>query len=105
MENKLGDRFNEGKRKWSLVPFKALEPMVNVLEYGAIKYAPYNWIKGLPYTEIVESLLRHTYAFLEGEDIDPESGLSHIGHMQCNTLFLSWMIQNRPDLDNRYKKE
>jgi len=104
MDNK-GDRFNEGKPKWSLVPQSALIPMVRVLEFGAEKYAAHNWMKGLSVVEICESLKRHLDAFMEGEDNDPESLLSHIGHMQCNTLFLSWMMQNRPDMDDRFKYE
>lgn len=32
-------RYNTNKRKWSLVHFKSLEPMVEVLEYGAHKYS------------------------------------------------------------------
>ena len=101
MSEKLGDRFNEGKPKWSLVPQSALIPMVRVLEFGANKYEPFNWTKGLSITEICESLKRHLDAFMEGEDNDPESGLSHIGHIQCNALFLSWMMENRKDLDDR----
>ena len=101
MSEKLGDRFNEGKPRWSLVPQSALIPMVRVLEFGATKYEPFNWTKGLSITEICESLKRHLDAFMEGEDNDPESKLSHIGHIQCNALFLSWMHENRPDLDDR----
>ena len=97
----LGDRFNEGKPRWSLVPQSALIPMVKVLEFGARKYGDYNWSKGLSIRETCESLKRHLDAFMEGEDNDPESGISHIGHIQCNALFLSWMMKNRPDLDDR----
>lgn len=43
--NEKADRFNEGKPKWSLIPFSALEPMVRVLEFGANKYSPNNWKK------------------------------------------------------------
>ena len=98
-----GARFNAGKPKWSLVPQSALVPMVRVLEYGAKKYAPHNWQRGLPINEICESLKRHLDSFMEGEDNDLESTLSHIGHIQCNALFLSWMLKNRPDLDDRVK--
>lgn len=98
----LGSRFNAGKPKWSLVPQSALIPMVEVLEFGAKKYSPYNWQKGLPITEICESLKRHLDAFMEGEDNDQDSGLSHIGHIQCNALFLSWMFKNKPELDDRH---
>ena len=61
----------------------------------------HNWMKGLSVTEICESLKRHLDAFMEGENTDKESLLSHIGHIQCNALFLSWMMENRPDLDDR----
>ena len=97
-----GERKNSGKPKWSLVPQSALLPMVEVLEFGAKKYEPFNWQKGLSVTEICESLKRHLDAFMEGEDNDPESGLSHIGHLQCNALFLSWMLEHRPDMDDRF---
>lgn len=125
-------RFNTGKRRWGLVPFKALEPMVEVLEYGAHKYSFFkkpdgtevtgaevtqeeakelelvrsgadNWRGGLSWTECTESLLRHTYAFLQGEDNDPESKLTHVGHMACNTLFLSYLFLFRKDLDDRHR--
>lgn len=103
--SKLGDRFNEGKPQWSLVPQSALVPMVRVLEYGKNKYSAWNWAKGLKISEICESLKRHLDAFMEGEDKDSESGLSHIGHLQCNALFLSWMMENKPELDDRYFKK
>lgn len=103
-ENKeKGLRYNEGKPKWSLVPQSALIGMVRVLEYGSRKYAPYNWMKGVSVTETCESLKRHLDAFMEGQDNDPESGLSHVYHMQCNALFLSWMLENKPEFDDRYK--
>jgi len=97
-----GTRHNQGKAKWGLVPQSALLPMVEVLEFGAQKYAAHNWMKGLSIVEICESMKRHLDAFMEKQDNDPESGLSHIGHIQCNALFLSWMMENRPDLDDRF---
>ena len=131
-----GLRFNKGKLKWSLVSWKALEPMVRVLMYGAHKYTTFikddgstpnpvkitgeqispeeakdlevvssganNWKGGLKYTEVCESLQRHLNAFLEGEDNDNESGISHVGHILCNAMFLSYMTQLRTDLDDRF---
>ena len=109
MSDEKGQRFNPNKAKWSLVPQSALIPMVQVLEFslefGAMKYDSHNWMKGLSITEICESLKRHLDAFMEGEDADKESTLSHIGHIQCNALFLSWMMEHRPDLDDRYKHD
>lgn len=99
--NNLANKYNEGKLKWNLISWKALEPMVKVLMFGANKYAPNNWKKGLKYSVISESLQRHLYAFMEGEDSDPESKLSHLGHILCNAMFLSWMFTFRKDLDDR----
>ena len=85
------ERFNDDKLKWSLVHFPSFEGMVKVLEFGAKKYSPHNWKKGLKKEEVIESLLRHTFAILNGELNDPESGLPHSGHIQCNTMFLTYI--------------
>jgi hypothetical protein len=88
-------RYNAGKPQWNLVDFKALEPMVQVLMYGAKKYTKdgvsgaHNWKKGLPVTATIDSLMRHLTAYLGGEELDPESGLPHIGHIMCNIMFIS----------------
>jgi hypothetical protein len=86
--SKQADRFNEDKPKFSLIDLKSLELMAEVLEYGAIKYSRDNWKMGLPLSEILDSMMRHIAAIQDGEMIDSESGLSHIGHIQCNALFL-----------------
>ena len=103
--DKLALRYNNGKRRWALVDFESIEPMVEVLEYGCKKYEAFNWMKGHPTTDLCESLLRHVYAYLRGEDNDPESGISHIGHIQCNAMFLAYVMKNKPELDNRFKRE
>lgn len=85
-------RFNEGKPKWSLVHFKSLIPMIRVLEFGTKKYAPKNWQKPMDTTEILESMQRHLAALMDGEEIDSESGISHMGHIQCNAMFYNYHI-------------
>jgi hypothetical protein len=84
------ERYNKGKLRWSLVDFKALEPLVKVLQFGANKYDDYNWHKGLPYREVCESMMRHLLAFMQGEDFDPESRQSHLGHIMANAMFLQF---------------
>ena len=94
-------RYNKGKKQWALVDFKSLEPMVEVLEFGAQKYAKWNWAKGMPVTQVSESLLRHMFAFLSGEDKDPESGIDHLGHVMCNAMFLSYIMREKSHYDDR----
>lgn len=93
MPESKGLRYNKGKRKWSLLSFKALEPMIDVLEFGATKYEPFNWQKGLDKTEILESLQRHVAKLFDGEEIDQESKIHHIGHILCNAMFYSYFMQ------------
>ena len=97
-----GLRYNTGKLRWSLVSRKALAPMVRVLMFGAEKYDDHNWKKGLKYTEVCESLQRHLNAFIDGEDNDPESKLTHVGHIMCNAMFLSYMFLFKKDCDDRF---
>lgn len=97
-----GDRFNTGKPKWGLVSFAALKPMVDVLEFGANKYSSWNWTKGLSYTEVCESMLRHIHSFMSGEDNDKESKLSHTAHILCNAMFLSYMFLFKTNMDDRH---
>lgn len=90
-------KHDDGKPDWSLVPFEALEGMAEVLKFGSKKYASWNWTQGggFEYLRVMRSCLRHLFAFMRGEDLDPESGLSHIHHAQCNLLFLAYYIRNK----------
>ena len=47
-EHITADRFNEGKIAWELMDFKSLEPLIEVLMFGATKYSKDNWKKGQP---------------------------------------------------------
>lgn len=73
---------------------------VDVLEYGAKKYAAWNWAKGQNWSIPIDCALRHLSAYFGGEATDPESGLPHMGHVYCNVLFLSWFLQHYPEGDD-----
>lgn len=49
-----------------------------------------NWKKGLDKSAILESMMRHLVALMDGQEIDPESNEHHIGHIMCNALFYSY---------------
>ena len=83
-------RYNEGKPKWHLVHYNSIIPMIKVLEFGALKYAPENWKKPMDLKEILNSMQRHLAALMDGEDIDSESGISHMGHIQANAMFYNY---------------
>ena len=82
---------------------KNLEPLVEVLMFGATKYSKDNWKKGQAITELLGSLFRHIIAFQNGEDLDEESGKSHIGHAMCNLMFIQYVLDNHKHFDDRKK--
>jgi len=89
MSEELGaKRYDVGKSMMSLLPFEALREVGNVLTYGAKKYAAHNWRKGMKWSRVQDSLLRHYERFAAGEDFDPETGLYHTAQLACNALFL-----------------
>lgn len=74
---------------YDLVPFQEIaEAYSRVAEHGAQKYAPWNWSKGLSRVQLIGSLLRHTFAYLRGQEIDQDSGLNHTDHILWNAVAL-----------------
>ena len=83
--------------RWNLELFREA---VDVLTYGKGKYAPWNWAKGMPWSVPFACAIRHLIAISKGEDIDPESGCSHWGHVQANILMLLLFSERYPELND-----
>ena len=84
-----GVKYDNGKPQWSLLPFRALTQVVEVLTYGAKKYAPDNW-KKVPDARrrYIDAGFRHFTAYASGETNDPETGKHHLAHAICCMLYL-----------------
>lgn len=93
---------NRSKARMDLIPYLPLYGAAEVLGYGAAKYKPNNWRLGLSWSQTFASLQRHLWAFNEGKDIDPESGLPHIDHAMCQLLFLSHYYHAGEGIDDRF---
>lgn len=89
-----------GKLQWSLMPFEELKDVVKVLMRGAEKYSPDNWKKCDDVTRYKDALMRHVVAYVSGDKIDSEFGLSHLAHAVCNCLFLMWFDNHAEDKRN-----
>lgn len=102
----VAQKFDGEKVRLDLLDPLALEGLAAVLTFGAKKYAAHNWRQGISTTRLLAALLRHTFAIMRGEDIDPESGLPHIDHVGCCWMFLSHGLKNPrlSSLDDRYKE-
>lgn len=84
-----GVKYDNGKPQWSLMQWKALSKVVDVLTYGAKKYSPDNW-KKVPNARqrYIDAGFRHFAAYAGGEKNDSETGMSHLAHAMCCMLFL-----------------
>lgn len=84
-----GVKYDNDKPQWSLVPFKAMREVVDVLTYGAKKYAPDNW-KKVPDAKrrYIDAAFRHLTSYASGEKLDNETGKSHLAHAMCCLLYL-----------------
>ncbi len=83
-----GVKYDAGKVPLDLLPMDALVEVGEILKFGAEKYAPYNWARGMLYSRLIAACMRHVFSFNKGEDNDPETGRSHIAHALCCLLFL-----------------
>lgn len=88
-----------------LIPGPAEVQCALALTDGAVKYGPYNWreqgkpVQARVYTSAAR---RHLKKWFDGEDVDPESGASHLGHvMACCAILIDaqacgQLADNRP---------
>ena len=84
-----GLKYDEGKLLMTLVQPSFVRGVAEVLTFGAKKYKPNSWQTVEDAKRRYEdALYRHWLAYLEGEQVDSESGLEHLKHLACNAMFL-----------------
>jgi hypothetical protein len=98
-----GIKHDSGKPGMNLLSREALEQIALVMDFGKDKYAAHNWRKGFAWSRPLSAALRHIMAFNDGEDKDPESGLSHLAHAACCIMFLLEFEKTHKELDDRWK--
>jgi len=83
------DMIGTRKAPLSTVPMGVVVEMgVGMLE-GAAKYGRHNYrCAGVRASVYYDALMRHMIAWWEGEDIDPDSGLSHVTKALCTLAVL-----------------
>ena len=87
----LGRKYDSNKPRYSLLPENIVHNVIQVLEYGAVKYEPGNW-KHVPdaRTRYYDAAMRHIDDWWNGSEVDEESSLPHLAHAICCLLFLLW---------------
>ncbi|MFG1395880.1 dATP/dGTP diphosphohydrolase domain-containing protein [Roseixanthobacter pseudopolyaromaticivorans] len=98
-----GVKADTGKPPVGLIPRSALLAEARVLDFGAKKYARHNWRKGMLWSRLGDAALRHLLAWLDGEDIDPETSESHLAHLRACSGFLIEYQERGLGEDDRFK--
>lgn len=91
-----GRKDDEGKLRYDLLPRQALREVVSRLTFGAKKYEPDNWRKGIAYSRLVAAAERHWNAWLHGNITDADCDLHELSGVAINVLMLlEFEIENR----------
>jgi len=90
----------------ALIPPAAIRATGRALQHGARRYSAWNWARGMNYSEVSSALMRHLMSWLEGEEQDPDSGLSHLDHIGACHAFLCHFEANPAyhQFDDRLKQ-
>lgn len=99
-----GLKYDNGKPDLSIVPLALETACARAFEFGANKYGRNNYRHGLKYTRLIAAALRHIKAWNEVEDLDLESGLSHLDHAIACLAMLAVSensIENSEKYDDR----
>lgn len=83
-----GKKYDGEKPRLYLLPPRTLVEVGKVLTFGAAKYDEHNWKKlDNLQNRYTGAALRHIFAHMEGEELDPETGLDHLAHALCCLMF------------------
>jgi len=73
------DAFGSQKVGLSCVPMTVVLELATAMREGVQKYGRYNWREsGVRSSVYFDAAIRHLFAWWEGEEIDPDSGISHL---------------------------
>lgn len=100
-----GNRLNEGKLRYDLIPTEGIEELAKVFTYGAEKYGIDNWRKGLSWRECIASAKRHIAALEAGNDynMDDDPSLLHAACAAANLMMIASFYKIHPEFDDRIK--
>lgn len=83
------DAVGSKKPPLSCVPMNVVQEAGVAMLEGAVKYGRHNWrSSGVRSSIYFDATMRHLLAWWEGEDVDPDSGLSHVTKAIASLLVL-----------------
>lgn len=101
MSDTGGRKDDRGKVRVDLVPPEGIDAAARAFGFGAGKYEPFNWAKGMAWLRLYGATLRHLLAWVGREEADSESGLSHLDHALASLMMLRAHVARQLGTDDR----
>ncbi len=93
----------EGKGRFDLLPFDALQEIALVYEKGATKYEARNWEAGIPVQSFLSSGARHLHKAISGITDEPHLPMA-AWNLLCAIQTHVWVMQGKLPEDLGYDK-
>jgi hypothetical protein len=100
-----GVKYDETKPPLHLIAPDFLYAIADILDFGAKKYAPRNWEKGMAWHKVYRAAIGHLFDWWLGKGPDPETGKSHLWHAACCIMFLVCYEKWNVGTDDRPKEK
>lgn len=95
-----GKKLDDGKLRWDLLSWEAVEKIVEVYTFGTKKYGENTWQNVENFeARYRAALVRHLVSHIKGEKVDEESQILHLAHMAWNALALIWFELQKEESD------
>ena len=96
----------DGKVPLDYLPYSCFPDDAYVHKHGADKYGIRNWREQEILASTYEgAIMRHFLAWAQGEDLDPDSGKSHLTHIRACCAVVLDSIKHGTLVDDRDRQE
>jgi len=86
---------NDGRGRYDLIGTEGLRRLALRYEFGAMKYGDRNWQAGLPTSNCLNSMIRHTIEYMMGMDDE-----DHLAAIAWNAFAIMEFEKTHPELQN-----
>ena len=96
-----GRKDDADKLRYDLIPAYPLARLAEVYTIGSRKYSDENWRKGISYKRIFGAMMRHAWAWMAGQTLDPNDGQHHLASVAWCAFALMEYEFTHKEFDDR----
>lgn len=97
-------KFDSLKDRFDLIPAKPLRDLAWLYTKGSVKYLDRNWEKGMKWSRVYASTMRHLNKFWQGYNLDGETRVKHVIAAAWGCFALAEYIDTHRELDDRPRR-